>query len=85
MRGIVYSSKDVEGIKFCDSLKKPLTPIKDGYCLVKVKANSVNPVDAKYKVEDKLPHWIAESLGKWYMNKKLVGFDFSGIIEELGL
>jgi NADPH:quinone reductase-like Zn-dependent oxidoreductase len=82
MRGIVYSSNDIEGIKFVDTLQKPL--VKDNHCLVRVKANSVNPVDAKYCVGDKLPNWLARSIGKWFMNDKIVGFDFSGIIEDLG-
>ena len=84
MNGIIYNSKCIEGIENCNTLKKPKSPPKPNHCIIKVKACGVNPVDAKFCVGDKLPSWLSNSLGRWFMNNKIVGFDFSGIIEELG-
>tara|TARA_Y100001970_G_C14149449_1_gene811817 strand:+ start:358 stop:1458 length:1101 start_codon:yes stop_codon:yes gene_type:complete len=81
MRAIVYSHRDKEGVKEVELNQPQVRPKTNTHVLVKVFYCGVNPVDAKYNVGDKLPHWL-NSLGKLSMDGRGVGYDFSGIILE---
>jgi NADPH:quinone reductase-like Zn-dependent oxidoreductase len=78
-KAIIYDNETVKLIE------KSIPKIKKGYALVKIYAAGVNPVDAKNVVGDKLPHnYFFQSLAKKIVRNKCPGFDFSGIIEEIG-
>ena len=52
------------------------------HVLVKVHYCGVNPVDAKYCIGDKLPKWLT-GIGRWGMENRGVGFDFSGVVVDI--
>lgn len=56
-----------------------------GEVLVKISCAGVNPVDAKNVFGDKLPNsTICHSFARWWVHSYTPGFDFSGVIEEVG-
>jgi hypothetical protein len=59
----------------------PVPKLTSGHLLVRVKAVSLNPVDAKNVVGDKLPHsWsTGHAMVRWFIQKKIPGFDFAGV------
>ncbi len=68
------------GIARLVHIPKPV--IKPNHVLVKVRNCGVNPVDAKYCVGDKFPA-VLDGVGRWFVNGKGIGFDFSGVVEEV--
>lgn len=63
-----------------EEIEKP--KVKENYLLVKVKANSVNPVDWHILRGD--PFAFRFVLGLFKPKQKIPGSDFSGIVEEVG-
>lgn len=63
-----------------EEIEKP--KVKENYLLVKVKANSVNPVDWHILRGD--PFAFRFALGLFKPKQKVPGSDFSGIVEEVG-
>merc|ERR1712157_25973 len=64
-------------VKEIDTDKPVLKPNDQNHVLVKIKAVSLNPVDAKYFIGDKVPEFLS-NLSKNFMNNIGIGFDFSG-------
>eukprot|EP00164_Ancoracysta_twista_P010096 GFYU01015122.1.p1 GENE.GFYU01015122.1~~GFYU01015122.1.p1 ORF type:complete len:378 (+),score=129.02 GFYU01015122.1:45-1178(+) len=76
---MVYSLADDEGVRLVERPLPTLQPHDETQLLVKVICVGLNPVDAKYRVGDKYPSWLAW-LGKRMVEGYLVGFDFAGIV-----
>eukprot|EP01061_Rhynchopus_euleeides_P041972 TRINITY_DN73349_c0_g1_i1.p1 TRINITY_DN73349_c0_g1~~TRINITY_DN73349_c0_g1_i1.p1 ORF type:complete len:389 (+),score=63.04 TRINITY_DN73349_c0_g1_i1:211-1377(+) len=83
MKGYVYDSSGLEGVGFHSHLSDPdSASLKPGFCLVDVKACGVNPVDAKFCVGDKLPHFL-HSCGRCAVQGNVIGFDFAGVVSAV--
>lgn len=63
-----------------EEVEKP--SLKDGHMLIKVKANSANPAD--WHILRGKPFFARFSLGLFKPNDKILGADFSGIVEAMG-
>ena len=83
-KAIVYRSQCQEGI---DLETRPLSwknhteHLKKGHLFIRVYYASVNPVDAKYNVGDKLPLFlgnVGRKFGRWINEGNIAGFDFVG-------
>lgn len=57
--------------------------LKDGHILVKVSANSANPVD--WHILRGKPFFARFTFGLFKPNDKVPGADFSGVVEEVGV
>ncbi|EKX41723.1 hypothetical protein GUITHDRAFT_74502 [Guillardia theta CCMP2712] len=55
--------------------------VRRQHLLCRVICAGINPVDAKFLVGDKLPHWAGE-IGRSVIEGRTVGFDFSGIVVD---
>lgn len=80
MDAAIYDHKAPDCIRV---VKRPRPRLKRGHCVVKVHAAGLNPVDAKGVIGDKFPEsWMGWCF--WVMSGFVVGFDFSGVVEEAG-
>ena len=79
MKSIVYNSKSVSGItqiQYCISPE-----LKHSQLIVQVKSVSLNPVDAKFIIFDKLPKFTHNYLTP-LIDNRIVGFDFAGVVSS---
>ena len=76
---LVYDANSRCYVKLISDAPVPL--LKANHVIVKIKAASVNPVDAKVVIGDKFPEtWIPFCAR--FLAGKNVGFDFAGIVVE---
>lgn len=82
MRCIVYGSE--QSLMRSKIIPTP-QPKRSGHVLVRVHAASLNPVDAKDVLGDKLPDsWKTAKrwMRTYYLSNKIPGFDFAGTVVE---